>query len=572
MKNLYAKKIPGQQDVKQPDDVPMILCHMSKDELIGLDTMQGGKMIDEPTGLRTYPKLASIIEIPMVKDFFDLNFEYFKKNKKLPPVTKEIYEKVKIIEPRFVDAPQDKVPIASTIEKMGKGDDKKLVYLPINFVLHLLEGMGATTADKFPINSKTGLLQFGFWKEVVRGAGTIVGFMVGGPGGAAIGNAIAHKVTGADWGKSLKRGLTAGIGSLGYVAGGPLGAGLGTALGTGVIEGKSWQKSLMQGLKIGALTYGGDQLLGGAEGLTSLASGNGAGGYLGSLTGSTAAASTGANTAGLTAAQAGQQIANQSLTNAAASSGASSGLSGLLSKAGDFATSPLGLSAIVGGASLMGEKHKIKEQNKQAELNNAAYERMRNDAGLNLPPIQMSGDDNSYVKNPNYDHDNNEPFYIRGKTQKYKEGGVVRQKAINPYNSRGIFGPGNGQDDSIRTRIPSGTYIIDASTTSDLGDGSSTAGLKVLQKTVKQIRSQYPKHVIRHVEKIVKKDSKHVPVYVANEEFPIDPVTVALKGGGSVERGAKVFDQMVKNIRAHKNSKGLSLPPRAKQPLQYLRG
>ena len=462
------------------------------------------------------------------------------------------------------------VNTVNTVGVMGKGDDKKLVFLPINLVLYLLEGMGATTVDKFPINSKTGLLQFGLLDEIIRGVGTVGGFIVGGPAGAAAGNALAHMVTGADVGKSLKRGVTAGAGALGYTMGGPLGAGLGTALSSGLVEGNDWRKAGMQGLKIAALTYGGDQLLGGPEGLMALGRGEGIQGSLGSYLGSSGFNGAG-STANMSAAQAGQQIADKSLgvTNAGGGGG---GISGLFGKAGDLLTSPLGVAGITYALTNMGEKHKIKEANIDAKASNEAYERMRNDAGLNLPQIQLAdrSKQKHYIKNPAHTASNKEPYYIEA--QPYKEGGVVRRKPINPYNSKGIFGPGTGQSDSIRTDIPPGTYIMDASVVSDLGDGSSTAGLKVLEKTVKQIRSEFPKKVIKHVEKVIKKDSKLVPVYVANEEFPIDPVTVALKGGGSVEKGAKIFDKMVKNIRAHKNSKGLSLPPRAKHPLQYIHG
>jgi len=84
------------------------------------------------------------------------------------------------------------------------------------------------------------------------------------------------------------------------------------------------------------------------------------------------------------------------------------------------------------------------------------------------------------------------------------------------------------------------------------------------------IKKSKPIHVVKHVEKFIKGDSKNTPVYLANEEFKFDPITVALAGGGSIDKGAKVFENMVKQVRSHKNSNGLGLPPKAKHPLEYM--
>jgi hypothetical protein len=105
----------------------------------------------------------------------------------------------------------------------------------------------------------------------------------------------------------------------------------------------------------------------------------------------------------------------------------------------------------------------------------------------------------------------------------------------------------------------------------DLGDGSSSSGIKVLEEVARHIRKSKPIHEIKNVEKFIKKDSKITPVYLANEEFKFDPITVALAGGGNVDHGAKIFEKMVKNVRAHKNSNGLELPPKAKHPLEYMK-
>ena len=76
--------------------------------------------------------------------------------------------------------------------------------------------------------------------------------------------------------------------------------------------------------------------------------------------------------------------------------------------------------------------------------------------------------------------------------------------------SRYMQGPGGGQDDLIDAKVANGEYAIDASTVSDLGDGSN-------------------------------------------------------------EEGANRLDMMIRKIREHKRGGRIKLPPRARSPLDYLK-
>jgi len=76
--------------------------------------------------------------------------------------------------------------------------------------------------------------------------------------------------------------------------------------------------------------------------------------------------------------------------------------------------------------------------------------------------------------------------------------------------SRYMQGPGGGQDDLIDAKVANGEYVIDASTVSDLGDGSN-------------------------------------------------------------EEGASRLDMMIRKIREHKRGGRIKLPPRARSPLDYLK-
>ena len=81
----------------------------------------------------------------------------------------------------------------------------------------------------------------------------------------------------------------------------------------------------------------------------------------------------------------------------------------------------------------------------------------------------------------------------------------------------------------------------------------------------------YSPKIIKKVEHIIKNKRDLTPVYVANEEFKFDPVTVSLAGKGDIKKGAEVFKKMVKQVRIHKSSNGLGLPPKALHPMDYIR-
>ena len=67
--------------------------------------------------------------------------------------------------------------------------------------------------------------------------------------------------------------------------------------------------------------------------------------------------------------------------------------------------------------------------------------------------------------------------------------------------------------------------------------------------------------------------SDEIPAMLANGEYVFDAETVAQLGNGSNEAGAKMLDEMRENIRRHKRSAPINkIPPKAKSPLEYLKG
>ncbi len=169
-------------------------------------------------------------------------------------------------------------------------------------------------------------------------------------------------------------------------------------------------------------------------------------------------------------------------------------------------------------------------------------------------------DENEDDVDQDYEHDDDDDENM---PQQFKEGGHAAVH-IAPLKETGIIeGPGKGQDDVIATSVPEKSYIIDASSVSDLGDGSSEAGAAVFDAFFKNLRRHHG------IDEGAQNNVQEVPVYLSNDEYLIDESDVTLLGGGDNNKGAKLLKAFVKNIRKHKNSNGLELPPKAKSIEQY---
>jgi hypothetical protein len=491
---------------------------------------------------------------------------------RVSPDLHKIYETAKQGSLEFEKAPQDRKPPASIIEKKGRGNDKFLALIPMNLAKFLIELNGG-----YSINPKTGLLEFGgffknikniakrvisnpikaighgvkkaFGPEGLRLAGTIGGALLGGPMGMGLGAGLANAATGAGLGKSAMRGLGA------------------YGLGTGI-------QAVGQMAGLGAATPYTNGFFGGSNPIT---------GLLGMGNSASGAGATAAGSAGNWHQVMGPEAI--SAVHGGAAAAPSSG--GLFGNIGNALMSPTGIMLGSMGLGLLAEKKAAKEENRLAKLHNQEIDRMKEDMGYNLK-WDSSGrskrqERDKWAYNPNYvlggkehytiDLDEPENQHLKPHNpQAFKKGGFIKRRELRSFDdSTGIYGPGNGQDDKIKTTIPAGSYIIDASTTADLGDGSSSSGIKVLEETACHIRNKYPKKVVSRLERYFAKHGEQTPVYVANEEFKFDPVTVALAGGGDIKKGASVFRKMVKSVRKHKASNGLGLPPKAHHPMDYIR-
>lgn len=143
---------------------------------------------------------------------------------------------------------------------------------------------------------------------------------------------------------------------------------------------------------------------------------------------------------------------------------------------------------------------------------------------------------------------------IRGK--KYKKGGLVLGKPIK--------GPGHGQEDLIDRDIKKNTWIFDAHTVSNFGNGSSDAGHKELGKLYKYAAEKLKKTpgLKEKIQVELKPQSlPEIPCSVANDEADLKPLGVAVLGEGPIDRGCKILRDMTETLRKIKISKGHKLPP-----------
>lgn len=548
-----------------PEDVekhiPMMVAHFSHDELNDLDKMQGGVSIDEATGLREYSKLWDIVKQPKMKSMFK-KIAHVEKTQKEPE--KSAFKGLEKIYPsskqEFQPNPADDIPEVAAVEAAGTEGDDELALMPVPFLdfLDSLRGKPAT-------NRTTGLPQYGFFKSLFRVGASIVGAMFGGPVGGAIAGGLSHKVTGGKFGRGA---LLGGIG-------GPM-----ALYGAGQLGGMF--PSLAGTVGSGASSLFGPTI-GGHIGNIFNPVGGGVSGMLGGMLGG------GAGTVGPQAAVGASQIASAAAPAAAGAASATAAPSffSKLMEPGNLL--PL---ATIGGLMYKGEKKAQQDMGDAIRRHQEANAALQTGSGMNMklgnvksfPTIYnpdfrtakekrgpMGSIEHEYFKPPPAD------YYMQyakgGKASVPSDRGLAKMKEL-PANdhSHAIEGPGRGQEDRIPFQLKDGDYIIDASSVADLGDGSSKAGYDTINEMVHKLKSKFREPKVSYsrggkIQDLSK--SKNIPAALSDGEYKIDRKIVTIIGNGSNDIGADILDAARKNLRAHKNSNGNGLPPKAKHIFEY---
>jgi hypothetical protein len=116
-----------------------------------------------------------------------------------------------------------------------------------------------------------------------------------------------------------------------------------------------------------------------------------------------------------------------------------------------------------------------------------------------------------------------------------------------------------GRTDHIPLNVKAGSYVLPADVVSGLGQGNTSAGVKVLE----HMFSTGPygmklQSTSRRRRKFA--DGGAVPIMAAGGEFVLDPEQVAQIGGGDVNYGHEILDEFVKHVRAQNVKTLNSLP------------
>jgi hypothetical protein len=115
---------------------------------------------------------------------------------------------------------------------------------------------------------------------------------------------------------------------------------------------------------------------------------------------------------------------------------------------------------------------------------------------------------------------------------------------------------GPGRTDNIRIKPASGSYVIPADVVSGLGEGSTMNGAAVLDKALAEYKPKMSSALKPIPQPSAPKTYRHggrsdgVDIVAAGGEYVVSPEQCAAIGGGNVDKGHKILDEFVKQVRA----------------------
>jgi hypothetical protein len=466
-------------------------------------------------------------------------------------------------------------PMAEQLQSFGRGDDSMLVHMTPGEV-NSLQGLAMATGGSLTINPHTGLPEAGWLGKLLP---TILGAAlaatgVGAPLAAGIVGAGQFARTG-----SLKKGLMAGLGAFGGAGMAGM-AGVGGKLAGGNAFGLLSDKAGMfganmgQGLSQGANAAAGIAKLGTAPVENAI-------NVTGSMPGAPAAAALnpvqthavmGGNVIGSGTQAAMTGIAPTATTGAqftgglgsrfaqATRAGLPAGTPGFISKAAPMMAGMGALQNISGAMTpsakgIMGDDGVI--DNSYAGPYTAQQRKAT---------FADSTDDilNSSKERRYFDVDIPEVYDVQGRVvqpgSSTARGTPIFQDVLNPNAKKGqnrynqILTPYmTSYADGGEVELSDGAFVLDARTVSELGNGSSNAGLEALRRIGGRPVEGPGDGVSDSVPARIGRDQ---PARVARDEAIIPADAVKRIGGGSAKRGAdKLYSLMDKAHKARKTAK-----------------
>ncbi len=500
-------------------------------------------------------------------------------------------------------------PMAQQLQSMGRGEDTMLVHMTPNEV-NSLQGLAMAAGGSLTINPQTGLPEAGWLGKLLPLiAGIGLNFVLPGSGGivAALGGkaAAAGLLTGAATTAitgNLQKGLMAGLGAFG---GASLAGGIQGALGAGAKTAAS-----------GAIPVGAEvpgtlvQQAAGAANATGQTLGQAAVNF-GQQAAQAAQAVPMATVPGAVAGAAGTQvptaIAQQALQEAAIKQGiqqaaqtATTQAPGALARFGQgFAQTAKGnMTGLLGKAAVpaagLGVLSSISSamqpgfRNSQGQIDNAyegpyyAQQRKPIFAGTTEDILAGDGGQQRF-----FDVGQPEIYNVRGQLVQpgsaTAPGTMIRQNYLLPttkkknspmYGFRDVpymGGPAEEEEQAMGTpfgginplfdgrfakggevELADGAFVVDARTVSEIGNGSSNAGIEVLSRMGGRPVRGSGDGVSDSVPARIGRDQ---PARVARDEVVFSPEAVRRVGGGDEKRGAqKLYALMEKAHKARRKS------------------
>jgi hypothetical protein len=442
--------------------------------------------------------------------------------------------------------------MAEQLRSQGRGDDSMLIHMTPDEV-NSLQGLAMAHGGSLTINPETGLPEAGFLKKLlptILGAGLMLIPGVNALAAAGMVGAGSIAKTG-----SLKKGLMAGLSAYG-------GASLAGGLGAGNVFGAA-AKNAAPAVSAGSSAANMASEIAGTTALPSAAAtaGSSAAANMASQIAGTTALPSAATTVGT----AGQAVAKKGLAGLAqnfgnaARAGLPAGTPGIISKAAPMLAAS-GLMQGVSGAMTpsggsVGEDGVI--ENSYAGPY-TAQQRQASFAG-DTGEILGSSKERRY-----FDVDMPEVYNTQGQIvqpgSSTARGTPILQNILNPNAKKGqnrytpTFIPYmSGYADGGEVELSDGAFVLDARTVSEIGNGSSNAGLEALRRIGGRPVDGPGDGVSDSVPARIGRDQ---PARVARDEAIIPADVVKRIGKGSAKRGAdKLYSLMDKAHKARKTAK-----------------
>ena len=422
-------------------------------------------------------------------------------------------------------------PMAQQLQSQGRGEDSMLIHMTPDEV-NSLQGLAMAHGGSLTINPETGLPEAGFLKKLLPtllGAGLMLI-----PGVNAL--AAAGMVAGGSVLKtgSLKKGLMAGLQAYG-------GASLAGSLGAGSVFGTAAKQA-----GTGAATGFGKFATSPELLAQSAAEGGGAVGLAG-----TTAAKTGL--AGIaqgfgTAAKAGLPAGTPAFLSKAApmlaASGLMQGVSGAMTPSGGSVSGPEGQV----DNSYQGPYY-AQDRQRILDPEGPTSSKQRRHYAVSMPEIyntmgQVVQPGSNTVRGTQIMQPVLNPNAKKGQPM-YDFMPTTYMGGVDPNEEEGYAGGGEVQ-------MSDGAFVLDARTVSELGNGSSNAGMEVLRRIGGRPINGPGDGVSDSIPARIGRDQ---PARVARDEVLMPAEAVRRIGKGSPERGAdKLYSLMNKAHKARKKA------------------